>query len=42
MGQHYHCSRCNSVFEKTEGTWAMCLSCGTLAVTKVEVTGRHG
>ena len=42
MGQYYHCARCNTIFEHTEGAWAKCLNCGAMAVTQVEVTGRHG
>lgn len=39
---YYQCARCNAIFEHTEGAWAKCPECGAMAVTQIEVTGRHG
>jgi len=39
---YYNCATCTATFKNPEGTTAKCPECGSRAVTKVEVTGRHG
>lgn len=39
---YYYCATCNVAFEHTEGSVAKCPECGSRAVARVELTGRHG